>query len=734
MWFICIALGATAIAIFAVPLPLPDSESACRVFDRFDDEIGILQTEYRRPMKLENMPNFFRQAVLAVEDHSFYKHQGFSPRGMLRAAIHDFRVKKASQGGSTITQQLAKNLYLSRDRTLVRKIKEAFLALRLELHYSKDQIFESYLNQVYFGHGAYGLSAAAQTYFGREPINLNRKEQVLLAGLPKGPSLYSPYRNSEKSENRIAIVLARMVETNVLTPEEAEEIKKEPLRLPGIKLQKTFAPYYLDFVRDEASHILRRSQEEIDWDRLRIETSMDPCWQKAAESALQNRLSNGQLDDDGVSQPQGALVALDPMTGAVRALVGGTDYAHSPFNRATDARRQPGSAFKPFLYLAALESNYSLASTVSCEKLEIRSGGTVYSPKDHGVQPYHGRSLRLREALAKSCNVVAVRLHEQLGREKLVQMAHRLGITSQLPAIPSLPLGTAEVAPLELAGAYCPLNNGGHTVRPWAIRRILDRNGRILFKAKPESHLAVDPQIAYLVTSALQDTVRTGGTAPSVGASLSFPVAGKTGTSQSSKDAWFVGYTPYVTAVVYVGNDQNQRLSGGGGQLAAPIWTKFAQQIHQDLPVRDFPIPTGIITIDICQETGLLATPFCPRTTEHFVVGTAPNTYCLTHRRFFIRVCNRTGLLPGPYCQHTEEREFNWGEHPTTSCQTCHKKRSLWDWFFQRPNSPKRKKIVPPNDNTDNFDDLQNRPDIHFEFRRRRRSTINSITKDNIYR
>jgi 1A family penicillin-binding protein len=714
-------LGAATIAVFAVPLPLPDSESACRVFDRFGKEIGILQTEYRRPIQLKYVPNFFRQAVLAVEDHNFYKHGGFSPRGMIRAAIYDLREKKASQGGSTITQQLAKNLYLSRDRTLIRKIKEAVLALRLELHYSKDQIFESYINQVYFGHGSYGLNTASQTYFGREPTELNRKEQALLAGLPKGPAFYTPYRNRKKAENRIAIVLTRMVETNVLTPEEAEEIKKEPLRLPGINLHKAFAPFYLDFVRYEASRILQRSPEEINWDRLRIETAMDPDWQRNAEEALQKGLANGHTGDNGVSQPQGAFVALEPATGAIRALVGGTDYAHSPFNRATDARRQPGSAFKPFLYLAALEDNYCLSSVVSCEKLEIRSGRKIYSPKDHGAKSYHGRSLRLREALAKSCNVVAVRLHEQLGREKLVQMAQRLGISSPLPAIPSLPLGTAEVTPLELAGAYCALNNGGHSVKPWAIRRILDRNGRILFEVKPEPHLVVDPKIAYLVTSALQDTIRIGGTAPSVGSSLSFPVAGKTGTSQSSRDAWFVGYTPYVTAVVYVGNDQNQRLSGGGGQLAAPIWTKFAQQIHRDLPARDFPIPLGIITADICRETGLLATPFCPRTMEHFIAGAAPSTYCSTHRRFIIRVCSRTGLLPGPYCQDTEEREFNWGEHPTASCHTCHKRRSLWDWFFRRPKSTKRPKIAPPVEDRDFLENWQNRPDFHFEYRKHRR-------------
>lgn len=684
LWLAAAACGALALLVIAKPLPLPDPEAACLVYDRYGRELGRLQKEYRIPIPLQEIPAFLQQAVLAVEDHNFYQHQGFSPRGMLRAALHDLRQGRADQGGSTLTQQLAKNLFLSRERTFARKIKEAFFSLRLELHYSKDQIFQAYLNQVYFGHGAYGVSAAARTYFGRKPAELNRKELALLAGLPRGPALYSPYLNQAAAHKRIDLVLHRMVATGAISRAEAAAIRREPLRLQGSgpRSLRVFAPYFLDFVRKEAAARLDKAVETINWNELRLETTLDPRWQQAAEAALSGQLCQGAKDRQGVPQPQGALVALDPEDGGIRALVGGTDYQLSPFNRATDARRQPGSAFKPFLYLAALEHGYTLASQISCAPLTIKSGGRVYSPTDRGRPTGPQGFLRLREALAKSSNVAAVRLQELLGRETLISMARRAGITAPLKPLPSLALGAQEVSPLELAGAYCIFANGGKAVKPYAIRRIRDRQGRVLWEHTPARTAVVPPELSYLLTAALKDALGPGGTAPQVGAAFNFPVAGKTGTSQGARDAWFVGYTPDLVAAVYIGDDENRPLPGGGGKVAAPVWQAFVQQIRATLPARDFPRPIGIVSATICRGTGLLATPSCPRFTEDFTVSTAPVSYCLDHRRVVLSVCAETGLLPNAFCRQTVEKEFKWTERPREVCAECRRPRSLWDWLF----------------------------------------------------
>lgn len=682
LWALFIAFAGAFVLALSIPVALPDPESACQVLDCHGRPVGLLQREYREPITIRQVPEFLIKALLAVEDQDFYHHQGFSPRGALRAFWYDLRAGQPEQGGSTITQQLAKNLYLNQERTITRKIKEAFYSLRLELHYSKDSILQAYLNQIYFGHGAYGIHAAARTYFNKELGDLNRREMVLLAGLPKGPALYSPYIHPDRAEERVKTVLQRMVKTQTISPIEAAAIEKEPLRLEGIQPPRVFAPYFMDFVRREAARILNQSTDEMDWSNLRIETTLDVQWQKAAETALQKHLN--RLGSAKGSQPQGALVALDPKDGAIRAMVGGVDYEKSPFNRAVDAHRQPGSAFKPILYLAALETGYTLSSGIRCDPLTIKLGQHTYRPTDQGANPYHQRELRLREALTVSCNVVTVRLHEQLGRRRLVQMAKRLGIRSKLLPLPSLALGASEVTPLELARAYCVFANGGRNVSTHIVRRIKSRDGRVLFQGNPKVKPIVDPRITFLLTDTLRDVVGPNGTAASVGANLDFPVAGKTGTSQSLRDAWFAGYTPDFVGVVYVGDDRNRSLPGGGGRLAAPIWTDFAQTISRSLPARDFPIPDGIVAADICTETGMLATPFCRRMTEYYLRENCPKSYCVQHRHFNLEVCERSGLLPNRYCRHTEEREFNWGNQPTTYCNLCRKPRGFWDWLFGR--------------------------------------------------
>ncbi|NLM36515.1 MAG: PBP1A family penicillin-binding protein [Firmicutes bacterium] len=677
-----LAVTVTLLVILCLPLAPPEQPVTSRVLSAEGEVIALLYRENRELATLAEIPPFLRQAFLAVEDHRFYQHNGFSPVSFGRALYHNLFVREGLQGFSTITQQVAKNCYLSAERTLIRKLKELFWALRLELHYSKDEILELYLNQIYFGHGAFGVKTAALTYFGRPLSALNRAELAMLAGLPKGPGLYSPYLNREAATRRLQTVLARMVAVGAISPEEQEDILQEPLRLPGLKKTPRQALYFLDYALEEAGRILNISKEQIQNLGLTIETTLSLPVQTAAEEALQNRLAPLQKD----LQPQGALIAADPASGAIKALVGGTDYYKTPFNRGTSAFRQPGSAFKPFVYLAALETGYTLASSIPCRTVSFPTTETeAYQPHDYGSQPYHNRDLTLREALATSCNIVAVTLHQRLGIKPTINMACRLGIVSAMPENLSLALGTSEVTPFELLQAYLPLANGGKAVPLHAVQRIYNAEGKMIWERKTRPRQVIDERLAFLITSVLQDVVGPGGTAAGVRATLQRPAAGKTGTTQGNRDAWFVGFTPDLAAVVYLGDDQNKPLRAGGGSLAAPLWAAFMKQALQDTPVRNFSVPEGIVSRRICRETGLLAAPDCPGYNEYFLYGSEPTVYCARHRRIQLRVCQKSGLLPNPHCQKVEEKSFVWGAHPTATCETCQPPANLWELIFGQP-------------------------------------------------
>ena len=676
-------LGAAGCLLLLLCLPLapPEQPVTTRILSADGEVISLLYRENRELAALSEVPLFLQQAFLAVEDHRFYQHNGFSPVSFFRAVYHNLFVREGLQGFSTITQQVAKNGYLSAERTLIRKLKELFLALRLELHYTKDQILEWYLNQIYFGHGAFGVKTAAHTYFGRPLSALNRREMALLAGIPNGPALYSPYLNRERADQRTQTVLDRMVKVGYLTAAEKEEILKEEIRLPGLKKTPRQALYFLDFTLEEASEILKLSKEQIQNLGLTIETTLALPLQQAAEETFKNSLAPLQQN----LQPQGALIAADPATGEIKAFVGGTDYAKTPFNRGLHALRQPGSAFKPFVYLAALEAGYTLASTIPCQAVSFPLEGGVYQPRDYGSHPYHDRELTLREALATSCNIVAVTLHQRLGLNPTINMARRLGITSPLAPNLSLALGTSEVTPFQLLQAYLPLANGGQSAPLHAVKRIYNAEGKLIWERKPRSRQVLDPRIAFLLTSVLQDTLGPGGTAAGLRATLQRPAAGKTGTSQENRDAWFVGFTPDLAAVVYLGDDQNKPLPAGGGSLAAPLWAAFMKKALADLPARDFPVPEGIVTRRICRATGLLATPDCPGYSEYFLFGHEPTVFCARHRKITLQVCQKTGLLPNPYCRKVEEKTFLWGQHPTATCDTCQAPTNLWELIFGAP-------------------------------------------------
>lgn len=677
-WYLLMISAFVLLVFLCLPPGKPIQPLTTRVVSDDQTLISLLFEENREPISLSEAPLFLQQAFLSVEDHRFYKHNGISPVSLLRAAYNNLFTEQGIQGGSTITQQLVKNGFLTPERSIMRKIKEMFLAWKLELHFSKETIFEMYLNQIYFGHGAHGIKTAAQTYFNRPLSQLNRAEMALLAGIPKGPSLYSPYLHPEAARERIRVVLKRMEEVGYISKDEALAVMNEPLRLPGRSQMQRKAPYFLDFVLEEAARELRIPKAEIAAMGLVIETTLSLSIQQAAESALTAGLRPYQK---GI-QPQGALIAADPRTGEVKALVGGTDYSKTPFNRALHAHRQPGSAFKPFVYLAALEEGYTLASTVPCRPLSINTTSGPYEPTDYGHNKYHHKDLTLRRALAESCNIVAVSLHHKLGILPTIQMARRLGITSPLPATPSLALGTAEVTPLELLEAYLPLANGGRAIKPWAIKRIFNASGKLLWQRREKSRSVLDPRLSSLITSALEDTLQPGGTAAATGKHLRVTTAGKTGTTQDNRDAWFICYTPNLTAVVYVGNDHNHPLPAGGGALAAPIGVNFLNQALADQGDRDFILPSGIISRRICQDTGLLAAPNCPATDEYFRFGHEPTTYCTAHRRLRLRVCAKSGLLPATNCRNTVEREYLWGEHPTAHCTICPPPRNLWQLLF----------------------------------------------------
>jgi 1A family penicillin-binding protein len=663
------------------PLPVSRMPVVSEVYDCHHQLLTTFFIENRRPVKLNEVPPFLRQAFLAVEDHRFYQHHGINPGRILKAAWRDLTERRLVEGASTITQQLARNAYLNQKRTLTRKIKELFYTVKLELHLSKDSIFELYLNQIYFGHGAYGLKVAAETYFNKNLPELNQAEMALLAGLSKGPAYFSPYINIQAARKRTLEVLQRMVRCGYITPAELEIYRRQNLRLSGLRTPKKPAPYFLDRLQDEVAKIFPKDPGVIFKAGLRIESTLDPKLQHEAEQAMDRGLPKLFKDASGLPQPQGALIAVNPENGEILALVGGTDILKSQFNRATQAKRQPGSAFKPVLYATALESGYTLASQFDRTPVTYTLGTHTYRPLDKNDERTSG-FMSLRDALASSSNVISVKLLNLVGIEPVVKAAQNLGINSHLPKLLSLALGTGELTPLELTTAYIPFANGGLKYLPTTIRRITDQNGQVLYQAPRHPTPVIKPGVAYLVTQALTGVLKNGGTAANIGNSLGRPAAGKTGTSEENLNAWFLGFTPELLCCVYVGCDHNERsLPGAANRIAAPIWAGFMANALAGQPPRDFQIPKEITNIEICKETGALATTFCPKETEFFLTGTEPTAYCTKHRFIDLEICGHSGMLPGPYCRFLEVRRFNLGEQPKQICNICKKRASFFQWL-----------------------------------------------------
>ena len=525
---------------------------------------------------LSELPDYLPKAFIAIEDRRFYEHWGVDPVGILRALFRDAIGHGSMEGGSTLTQQLAKNLFLTQERTLSRKIQEAILAVWLEHKYSKDQILELYLNRVYFGSGAFGVEAAAQKYFGHSARDVSLPEAAMLAGLMKAPTRLAPNRNLDAAIDRAADVITAMAQEGYITEAQATLALGRPAE-PVNEKGAGSLNYVADYVMDQLDDTIGAIDEDIV-----VSTSISGRLQTAAERAL-----TGELDAKGTrfGVSQGALVAIDP-NGALRALVGGRSYAESQFNRAVAAKRQPGSAFKPFVYLTALEHGLTPDSLREDAPIDV-----------HGWQPenYHHDYLgevTLTKALALSLNTVAVRLALEVGPAAIAKTAHRLGISSDLQANATIALGTSEVTPLELVTAYAPFANGGLLVEPYVITKVRTATGKLIYLRKGSSDdRIIEPEYVAMMNRMLKETLLTG---TARRADLpGWEAAGKTGTSQDWRDAWFVGYTSHLVAGVWLGNDDNSPTKkASGGNLPVEIWSKFMKVAHEGVPPAGLPSGT----------------------------------------------------------------------------------------------------------------------------------------------
>jgi len=597
---------------------------------------SVLDTRFqenRYLVELEDIPITLQQATIAIEDKNFYNHFGLDIKGLFRAAYVNITHGQVMQGGSTISQQLAKNLFLSHERTFARKLEEAVMALQLERRYSKEEILQKYLNVIYYGHGQYGVEAASRYYFGKSVKDLTLSEAALLAGLPQSPYYLSPFVDLQASLARQETVLSAMVEEGYISAQEKEAALQQPLefREKGVnnKREKVGA-YFVDHLLQSVMKDLLEDDPQLLSRGVKIYTTLDKQMQMAAEQAT-DKIPQCYVDEKGVSQPQGALIAIEPATGYVRAMVGGRSYNETNFNRATQASRSPGSSFKPFLYAAALENGYTADTRVNCEEVEFAlPGGDVYKPTDFSGG-YHWKPLTVREAIRKSCNVVAVKINADLGPELAAEYANKMGsFSSEIKPILSLPLGSNEVTLLEMVTGYIPLANGGITSTPIFITKIEDAKGRVIFSQEEKHTVAIDPRTAYILTDILKDVLGPEGTASNIGENLGRPAAAKTGTAENFKNAYIVGYTPDIVVGAYVGDDHNKSLGNVSSVIVGPFWRDFFINALHDLPPRDFTRPDGIVEVTICAETGLLQNPNCPGAgyQELFIAGTEPQQQC----------------------------------------------------------------------------------------------------------
>lgn len=625
--FVCL-LGAGIVAglVASYSRNLPDinrmadyqPSRSTRVFARDGTQLANLYTENRIWVPIAQIPVPVRNAFIATEDQHFYQHHGVDFAGIARAGIADWR-HETFQGASTITQQLARRLFLSGQVSIARKVQEALLAIEIERYYTKDEILERYLNIIYFGSGAYGLQAASHTYFGTDVSRLSIGQAAMLAGLPAAPSDYSPFVNLQHAKDRQRHVLERMVASDFITQAQMDSELAKPLGLIGERptgLQSYKYPYFTTYV----THLLEAqfgTQATFEGG-LQVFTTMDPRMQQLAEEAVSWGVKQGKAE--GIGAGQGALVAIRPSTGEILAMVGGADpfSLKNQFNRAWQARRQPGSSFKPYVYTAAIDSGMSPTTTIEDSPISYPMGdGTRWAPQDDDFR-FLG-PITLRYALAQSRNVVAVKLGERIGIDRVMEYAKRMGVKAPLEANLSLALGTSGVAPLDQAAGYATLANAGIHIDPTPIRIVRDSFGTpVLDNSYPQQIEVVSAGTAYVVTSMMTSVINEGTGYPN--AQIGRPAAGKTGTTSDFRDAWFVGFTPDLVAAVWIGNDDYHRMNESyGGNIPARIWARFMKSALAKTPKHDFALPAGEVRrVTLC-DTGK---------SEVFITGTEPSHIC----------------------------------------------------------------------------------------------------------
>ena len=612
-----VAAGIIMGAFFALTHDLPqirDLESfrphaVTRIFSVNKVLLAEVYLEKRDPVPLKQIPLYLRAALVATEDRKFYKHSGVDVKGIARAIIKDIMAGKFIEGASTITQQLAKTLFLTPRKTIVRKIKEAILAFQLERRYTKDEILELYLNQVYFGSGAYGVASAAGIFFGKSVQDLDLAECALIAGMPKSPSRYSPLVNKALALKRRNIVLKQMLDTGIIAAREYDHAINTEINTDHDRQRSTRAPYFIEYVKKNLEDILGPST--LYKGGLSIYTTLDYRLQQTAEKAvadglqsLKNRMEKNNIKE---GETQAALISIGVKSGDIIAMVGGRDFDQSMYNRATSARRQPGSAFKPIVYAYAIKHGFAQNQLLLDAPIVFRgaSKGNDWRPQNFS-ETYLGE-ITLRKALAVSQNIPAVRLIEMLGPSSVARFAHALGIESTLDPNLSLALGTSEVTLLNLTSAYAVFARGGQWIEPFGVIEVTDHRGRILYSAKPQKRLVMTREGAAIVTNMLESVIKEGtGRKARI---LRGPLAGKTGTTNDYKDALFVGFSPAVAAGVWVGLDLGGTMGDKetGARAALPIWMDFMEAALAEEAHRYFDLPDNIVKVQLNPDTGGLA-------------------------------------------------------------------------------------------------------------------------------
>ena len=622
------------------------------VYDARGRVLHEFYRENRSVVPLRDIPRHLVNATLSTEDRNFYRHWGVDLWGVGRAIVTDVMHMRRAQGGSTISQQLARNLFNMYEKSLTRKLKELVLAVQLEQHYSKDQILELYFNQIYFGEGAYGVEAAAKTFFGKPLKELSLEECALLAGIPANPGLYSPRRRPKAALARRDKVLRNMLVTKAITQVEYDRASQTPLGVTATRYANDRAAYFVEMVRLALDE--KYGSNAVYEGGLKVHTTLDMDLQVLVDKALERHLVQLEKDlrlkrtraayEAGIADGsiadgtrptylQGAVVALDPRNGAIRALSGGRDWAESNFNRATQAQRQPGSAFKPFVFAAAMDNGCKPTDTIVDEPVTFPGGdGKPYEPQNYDKK-FRG-PVTLRFALQESVNIPAIKLLRRMGTSLVAAYAHRMGIKSPLGQNLSLALGSSEVNLLELTSAYGVMGNRGVRNDPYFIVKVEDRAGRVLERSAPRPYEVLNEVTAATMTSMLQSVMDHGTGFPARAAGFTVPAAGKTGTMDDYMDAWFIGYIPSLSVGVWVGYDEKKTIGHGvtGARAALPIWTEVMLGATRGRPVEGFALPTGSVERTVCAESGMLATDQCPGTTsEMYDEGAEPQEYCSAH-------------------------------------------------------------------------------------------------------